>query len=389
MIIMVEAFQDSAGNSSLDIRKKRQILCVHTGGNILRGSEYALLEVLRGFHMAGREILLLCDQDVMLEAAIAAGQRAHKIPSGDLMIDSPDFRFNLAAVMRANIAVWRYIKSFRADVIYCNGGRSCQTSFVVAKLAAIPLVAHLHAPYHKRYHLLYGTPWASAVIHCSRSMKEYHESRVRFRRSVLILNGVDFDSLLMTTAESAKHRVDFPPIPRETVVLGFIGSLIPRKGVDILIDAVDRLKKANRLVYLLIGGKEESAIYREHVRKLKLDKYIYFIGEVTDRAQFYSRIDINILPSHSEAFGRTVIEAAACGVPSVAHRVGGIPEAMCEGQFGELYSPNDPAILAKAISHIIDKGDWREKSSLLSDLAEKHFGISRVVKQILTVLDTV
>ena len=369
--------------------RKQRILCVHTGGSTLRGSEYALLEILRGFNTAGRDILLLCDQDLMLQAALSAGQKARKIPSSELMIDFPDIKLDVFRLLLTNIAVWRNIKSFQPDVVYCNGGRSCQSSLFVAKLAGIPLVAHLRAPYPKRYHLLYGTPWASTVIHCSRSIKNYHESRARFRKSILVLNGIDFDSMFMISVGNPKQHVDFPTTPRNSVVIGFIGSLIPRKGGDILIDAVDLLRKADYPVCLLIGGKEQSPTYHEQVRRLNLEQYIHFIGEVTDRAQFYSHIDIHVLPSRSEAFGRTIIEAAVCGVPSVAHRVGGIPEAMCDGLFGELYSPNDPNMLARAISLIIDKGEWRVKSSKISALAEKHFGIARVVKQILAELDTV
>jgi len=62
---------------------------------------------------------------------------------------------------------------------------------------------------------------------------------------------------------------------------------------------------------------------------------------------------------------------------------------MCDGQFGELYTPNDPNMLARAISLIIDKGEWGVKCNRIAALAEKNFGIARVVNQILAELDTV
>jgi L-malate glycosyltransferase len=367
--------------------RKQRILCIHTGGDTLRGSEYALLEVLRGFKAAGRDVLLLCDRPAMRVAARSAGEQVRAIPSGELMFDWPDMKLNLLKVLSANVSVVRHIQSFRPDIVYCNGGRSCQSSLMAARMTGVPIVVHLHAPYSRRYHLLYGTSWANAVIHCSGAIKRFHEARARFRRSILVLNGLDLD-LMMRPNNDPRLYPGYPPIPRDRTVLGFIGSLIPRKGLDILIDAVALLIQADYPVFLLIAGQETSPVYREQVRKRKLEKHVGFIGEVTDRVRFFASIDIHVLPSRSEAFGRTIIEAAACGVHSVAHHVDGIPEAMCGGRLGALYSPNDPSTLARAIAAIIDQKVRLAESAELAALAEKQFGIARVVGQLFEVFDT-
>jgi L-malate glycosyltransferase len=367
--------------------RKQRILCVHTGGDALRGSEHALLEVLRRFKAAGRDVLLLCDRPAMLAAARSAGEQVRTIPSGELMFDWPDIKLNFLKVISANVAVRRHIQSFRPDIVYCNGGRSCQSSLVAARMTGLPIVVHLHAPYPRRYHMLYGTPLANAVIHCSGAIKRFHENRAHFRRSVLVLNGVDLDLMTLSNKDSSQPP-GYPNLPDDRIVLGFIGSLIARKGLDILIDALVLLIQAGYPVFLLVAGHETSPIYREQVHKRKLEQHVGFIGEVTDRVRFFGSIDIHVLPSRSEAFGRTIIEAAACGVHSVAHRVDGIPEAMCDGRFGELYSPNDPPTLAQAIAAVIDKKAWQAKSAELATMAETKFGIGRVVGQLFEVFDT-
>lgn len=370
-------------------RIKERILCVHTGGDSLRGSEHSLLEILRGLNMEGRQLLLLCDRSAMRDAAAAEGVEVCLIPSGELMIDPPEYRFSIINLLQANLAVRRQIRRFQPDVVYCNGGRSCQTAIMAARLSGIPIAVHLRAPYYKRYHLLYGTTRADAVIHCSRSMQLFHETRGRFRRSVLVLNGIDIDRL---ESESGKpgEKTAFPLKPEGTVTLGFLGSLIHRKGVDILISAVDRLHSSGNDVQLLIAGDgAQAGEYRAQVKRLGLEEQVHFIGEITNRAEFYRHIDIHVLPSRGEAFGRTVVEAAAVGVPSVAHRVEGIPEAMCDGLFGELYSPDDSATLAEAIRKIINSGTWPEKSTEIQTLARERFGLQRVVREVLEVLDTI
>jgi hypothetical protein len=356
---------------------------------VLRGSEYALLEVLQGIANTDRQVMLLCDRAVMRRAAEAAGLEAFQIHSGELMFDPPAVKFSVLGLLAANLKVLRWIKAFKPDIVYCNGGRSSQSALPAARRAGLPLVVHLHAPYPKRYHIFYATPLASGVIHVSDHIKNYHETRVRFRKSFAVVNGIDFDALLKNRDEKFSSGGCISDLPEDCVVLGFMGSLIHRKGVDILIEAVSRLRDMNRPVFLLIGGKGDVEAYRRQVKRLDLEKYIRFLGEVTDRVGFFSCIDIHVLPSRSEAFGRTIAEAAFCGKPSVAHSVGGIPEAMPDTRFGKLYSPNDPETLAGAICELIDRGGYKSAQAEISGLAKQHFQISRVVGQILDIFDQV
>ncbi|MCF8024006.1 MAG: glycosyltransferase family 4 protein [Desulfobacteraceae bacterium] len=366
-------------------------MCIHTGGAVLRGSEYALLEVLQGIASADpdRRVMLLCDRAVMRRAAAAAGLEAFQIPSGELMFDPPTVKFSGLRLLAANLKVLRWIKAFKADIVYCNGGRSCQSALPAARRAGVPLVVHLHAPYPKRYHIFYATPLASAVIHVSNYIKKYHESRVRLPKSFAVVNGIDFDALLKSRESKFSSMGCISDLPEDSVVLGFMGSLIHRKGLDILIESVSLLRNMNRPVFLLIGGKGDAKAYRRQVKRLELEKYVRFLGEITDRVGFFSCIDIHVLPSRSEAFGRTIAEAAFCGKPSVAHSVGGIPEAVPDTRFGKLYSPNDPETLAGAVCELIDKGSYKSAQAEISGLAKQHFQISRVVGQILDIFDQV
>ena len=358
----------------------RRILCIHSGGPILRGSELILLDLLAELQAGGRELRLLCDQPVLLERARELGIAADRVTTGEVMIDRGNRKFNVRGLFRANLQVVRAIRKFRPDVVYSSSGRALQMSVAAARITRTPIAVHLHAPYTRRYLYLYGTTLCDLVIHCSEHVRAVHEEKVRFRRSLTIVNAID------------ERR--FPPLDRlprphnDEPVLGFIGSLIDRKGVDILIRAVRLLHDRGVKCRLRIAGLDRTGEYPDLARELRVPAE--FIGEVErcKVADFFAGVDVHVLPSRSEAFGLTIVEAACCGVPTVAPRVEGIPEAMLDGRLGILYESNTPDDLADAIRQMLGS-DWisNRTSMNIARLSRAEFPLPRAARRLRDVLD--
>jgi glycosyltransferase involved in cell wall biosynthesis len=148
-----------------------------------------------------------------------------------------------------------------------------------------------------------------------------------------------------------------PGPARDPVVVGTSALLERRKGIDVLLDASARLEKPHRLVIFGDGPlRRELEGQAEH-----LGAPAEFLGFVPDVATRVEELDVFVLPSRGENLPIAILEAMAAAVPVVATRVGGVPEAVVDGESGLLVEPEDAEGLARALERVIADGDLRER----------------------------
>jgi glycosyltransferase involved in cell wall biosynthesis len=163
-----------------------------------------------------------------------------------------------------------------------------------------------------------------------------------------------------------------PDTPRKKIVILTVGRLHPRKGQLLTLQALQMLAPAvrARLEYWVVGGQSKGN-YEAHLRTAaaeKPDLTVRFFGNIPDEelSDLYDRADIFAMTSvnleHSvEGFGLVYLEAAAHGLPVVAHDVGGVSEAVMEGVTGLLVPPHRPAQLAAAFEKLIHNAPLRRQ----------------------------
>jgi glycosyltransferase involved in cell wall biosynthesis len=176
-----------------------------------------------------------------------------------------------------------------------------------------------------------------------------HLSKIR-----VIYNGIDADRLFYDPVERRQVRERTRrslEIPENVKVVTAVANLIPYKGhADLIEAAADVVKRMPQSMFFMVG--EDRGIGRrlcEMVRTLNLKDHVRFLGQRHDIADILVASDLAVLPSHEEGFSNVILEAMAAGLPVVATRVGGNPEAIVEGQTGWLVPPKDPAALAEKI----------------------------------------
>lgn len=166
-------------------------------------------------------------------------------------------------------------------------------------------------------------------------------------------------------------RSDFAVVParqparsRERIVVLTVGRLHPRKGQLSTLEALQLLapEVRSRVEYWIVGGQSKDN-YEHTLRATAArcpDLTVRFLGSMPDDelSDIYDRADIFAMTSvnhgHSiEGFGLVYLEAAAHGLPVVAHDVGGVPEAVLDGVTGLLVPPHRPAQLAAAFEQLI------------------------------------
>jgi phosphatidylinositol alpha-1,6-mannosyltransferase len=160
-------------------------------------------------------------------------------------------------------------------------------------------------------------------------------------------------------------------LPEDGPLVVNVGRLVPRKGADVLIEAVARLRSLHPDLTLAVAGAGRD---RQRLERLATRRRapVRFLGRVADDRlpALYACADVFAAPNRArwggleqEGFGIVFVEAAACGIPQVAGDSGGAPEAVVQGETGLLVErPGVPSEVASALERLI--GDPPERCRL-------------------------
>jgi len=142
------------------------------------------------------------------------------------------------------------------------------------------------------------------------------------------------------------------------VVLGAVGRLAPVKGFGYLLTAMQEVVPQYPRCRLIIAGDGPLKQELESLcDRLGLGQFVHFAGFLEDMEEFFTRIDVFLMPSLSEGLPMALLEAMACGKACIASEVGGVPEVLSSPDLGILVPPAQPSAIAKAILSVIrDEG---------------------------------
>jgi glycosyltransferase involved in cell wall biosynthesis len=287
-------------------------------------------------------------------------------------------RFDLTAARRL-VGVFREQK---CEILHAHTPRSLMVASGAAKILGCPLVYHVHSPVgrdSKRTWANRLNTWsetrnlqqAARLICVSNSLRDYMlglghpEEKLR-----VVHNGVTVNPLEAQVADKSVFWT-----------LGMVALFRPRKGLEVLLEAIKILSAQNLPVRLKCVGGFESESYEFEVfnlaEKLNVGHLIDWIGFERNVRARLKEMQIMVLPSQfGEGLPMVVLEAMAVGLPVIASKVEGIPEAIRDGQDGLLFTPNNPQELASQIRQLvknrslwseISKSAWERQRSEFSD----------------------
>lgn len=254
----------------------------------------------------------------------------------------------------------------RPDLVHAHfGGDGWLVSGAAARLG-VPLVVTTHG------HDVTRQPEAPGV----HGLRYRRNLRTVFHRAALVIavSEVIRDRAIGYGADPSRIRVHYtgvpvppaPPVVPKRWDVAFVGRFVPKKGVDDLLSALASMH-APRPRALFVGDGPLEAEMRARAGRLRLDAT--FLGshppEVVQRHLAESRM--LVAPSKTapdgdtEGLPTTILEAAALGLPVVATRHSGIPEAVSDGVTGLLCPEADPAALAQAIGRLLGDAPLRRR----------------------------
>ncbi|MDN7718693.1 glycosyltransferase [Burkholderia gladioli] len=148
----------------------------------------------------------------------------------------------------------------------------------------------------------------------------------------------------------------------------FVGRLERRKGIDLLVEAAQRILESDPKARLLIAGRDPEGWQHRAVEMVSADarKRLHFLGEVADatRDKILARAHCLVFPSRYESFGLVPLEAFVHGVPVIASRSGAIPEVVADGKCGLLFDPDRSASLAEKVVRVLNEPGLRDRLSV-------------------------
>lgn len=183
-----------------------------------------------------------------------------------------------------------------------------------------------------------------------------------------------------------------PPERAGPVRLLFVGRLVERKGVHILIRALARVRERADATLTVVGDGPRAASLEAEARRVGVEAFVHFAGHVGEEAleEAYRSSDLFILPAivddkgDTEGLGVVLLEALEFGLPLIASDVGGIPDIVRHGETGLLVPPGDGGALADAIVQVIeDPAAARERVEKGRAHMREHFGLPGVVDRLL------
>lgn len=227
---------------------------------------------------------------------------------------------------------------------------------------------------------------SDAVAAFARDRVGIPEGRIR-----VIRNGVSetyADGMLSRGDARRRLGERFRLVPEEFVAV-CVAGLNPQKGHRVLLGALrllDSQSRGRHKIKLLVAGSgpEEPALRAMHPGHAPHGSEARYLGLLEDPRLVYAAADVFVLPSvEREGLGLAILEAMACGLPVVASRVGGIPEAVEDGVTGILVPPGDPAALAAALGRLrLDRDLGRRMGEAGRDRARRLFSASAMVRSL-------
>jgi phosphatidylinositol alpha-mannosyltransferase len=295
-------------------------------------------------------------------------------------------RLQFGVVSAARVRRWLRDGDF--DVVHVHEPAPPSLSLLTCMIHDGPLVATFHAAtVRSRFLSMFDTvlqPFLEklsgriAVSSAARKVLVEHLGG----DAVVIPNGVAIDHY--------RNAEPFDGFPREGGTIGFIGRYDePRKGMDVLVDALDILVPERPGLRLLIAGRGDE---EEFVAGLpdRVAERVDLLGQVSeaDKARMLRSVDVYCAPNTGqESFGVILLEAMAARTPIVASDIDAFRRVLAGGTAGRQFATGDPAALATTLGELLDDPQLRASLVEAGEEAVAPYDWAEIVSQVLRVYE--
>jgi glycosyltransferase involved in cell wall biosynthesis len=265
-----------------------------------------------------------------------------------------DGSFNFSYFMQ----LVKIIREEKIDLIHSHLFGSNVYCSLAGFICRVPVISTFHGTVDSRpddrllklkFHLInLGTNY---IVFVSEYLKNYYldSTPVNRSKSITIYNGVDSNHFSLPKNNQLREKLGFT---NQDILIGALGNIRPAKGYDILLQAASIVTKKFPQCKFVVAGQGDEARYQDLLalrEKLGLGLSFKFLGFISETEQFLNSIDLFVLPSITEGFSISTIEAMAAGKPCIVTDSGGPGEIISHLKDGILVEPNNPEAIAQGL----------------------------------------
>lgn len=316
-------------------------------------------------------------------AVVSSSQRSELL--GDL-----NARF-LAMDIQRKVSLWADLRALIQLLLLFRRGQFDIVHSIMPKTGLLAMMASWFTRVPCRIHTFTGQVWANKHGFRRAALKFFDRAIVFFSTHIIVDSPsqrafLEAERILrpgegIVIAQGSICGVDlarFHPddemrqamrrelgLQENQLMILYLGRLNKDKGVIDLARAIKELSLENQDVVLVCVGNEEDVLFTQMQNICASSKARLIKVPFTEHPERYMvAADLFCLPSYREGFGQVIIEAAACGVPSVASRIYGITDAVEEGKTGLLFPAGDVNALVQALSRLVNDSKLRKRLGL-------------------------
>jgi len=304
---------------------------------------------------------------------------------------------------------WLYANSIRqlmrvmrrenVKLVHTNCPHALPYVMLACRLLRTPYVSHIHDFRYAWFEAsrLRALNRAEAVIPVSRAVAgTFAEAGVSESRMRVIYNPFDLGLYERAPQESGRDPRTSIGLPEDSFAVGIVGQILDMKGhEDLVLASPDVVSKVPDAHFVVVG---EAFTPETKAFKSKLDRLIgqfgltdrfHFTGFRSDVPEVMKWLDVLVVPSWREPFGRVVVEGMAAGCPVIGTRAGGIPEIIEHMKDGLLVPPKDVRMLGETIVQVARDAQLRERLRRAGPESAKRFSTEQHVDHIQALYDSV
>ncbi len=197
----------------------------------------------------------------------------------------------------------------------------------------------------------------------------------------ILWNGVDMEEYQPRPPREGLRRE--LGIPEDSPVVAIVASLYALKAHEVFLQVAARvLERHPRARFLVVGEGPERARLEKLAEEKNLDRAVQFLGRRRDMPDLLTIMDVNVLTSLWEAAPISTLEAMACEIPTVATRVGALPEMIVDGETGFLLDIGDEEGIAAAVNRLLDDPTFRRRVGVASRRRIRDlYSIEKIVRE--------
>ena len=355
---------------------------LQAGGKDAGGMNIYIREVVEKLSLSGVKVdVFTRDHDRKNEIEAHQSKLNVKyIKAGDNSLDKIGI-YNHIDEFVEGVDNYKIQNNLKYDLIFAHYWLSGSASLKLKKIWGVPVITTFHTmqeikqeafPYNiddpeRQAQEKLISQESDGVVVWSEHEKNFIQSKynVISKNIHIIPPGVDLELFQPTNKELARREIN---IDKDLKVILFVGRLERLKGLDTLLEALSMIDQ-EEINLLVVGGMyniSEVSRLKKLCNEYNLSEKVHFIGSISrsDLKYYYNSSDICVLPSYYESFGLSALEAAACGVPVVASKKGGLSSIVVDKKTGYLLQWRCPGPFVEKLEILLKSKDLRNSMGI-------------------------